>query len=143
VDAYIDNAFYCGADDYIAWDDESLMPALYDNFGDFAVALVIGHEWGHAVQARAGVTGPTRFDLEQQADCFAGAWVAWIILEQSPNLTLSPGDLDEAIAGFVAFRDDPETAIDDPGASGSAFARVGAFQDGVISGAQACVPYAE
>ncbi len=143
VEQYDYNAFYCAADDFIAWDDEGLMPALYDNFGDFAVALVIGHEWGHAVQARAGITGPTALAIEQQADCFAGAWVAWIILEQSPNLTLSPGDLDEAISGFVAFRDAPGTDEDDPNAHGSAFDRVAAFQDGVINGAEACVPYAE
>ena len=139
---YAGNAFYCPADDYIAWDDEGLMPELYDSFGDFAVALVIAHEWGHAVQARAGVVGPSTFDLEQQADCFAGAWVASVILEQLGNLTLSPGDLDEAIAGFVVFRDAPGTPADDPDAHGSAFQRVGAFQDGVINGAAACLPYA-
>ena len=144
VDAeeYAGNAFYCPADDYVAWDDEELMPELYDNFGDFAVALVIAHEWGHAVQARAGVTGPSTFDLEQQADCFAGAWVAYVILENSENITLSPGDLDEAIAGFVVFRDAPGTPEEDPEAHGSAFQRIGAFQDGVINGAEACVVYA-
>jgi len=94
------------------------------------------------VQARAGVTGPSTFDLEQQADCFAGAWVAYVILENSENITLSPGDLDEAIAGFVVFRDAPGTPEEDPEAHGSAFQRIGAFQDGVINGAEACVVYA-
>ena len=51
-------------------------------------------------------------------------------------------DLDEAIAGFVVFRDAPGTPADDPDAHGSAFQRIGAFQDGVINGAQACAPYA-
>ncbi len=138
---YAGNAFYCTADDYIAWDEEGLMPALYEDFGDFAVAMVIAHEWGHAVQARAEVSG-TPFELEQQADCFAGAWVASVILEKSENLTLSPGDLDEAISGFVVFRDAPGTAMDDPNARGSAFQRVSAFQDGVINGAEPCASYA-
>ena len=141
-DEYAGNAFYCTTDDFIAWDEEGLMPELYSNFGDFAVALVIAHEWGHAVQARAGITGPSTLDLEQQADCFAGGWVAYVILENSDNLTLSPGDLDEAIAGFVVFRDAPGTPADDPDAHGSAFQRIGAFQDGVINGAEACLKYA-
>jgi predicted metalloprotease len=142
VNEYAGNAFYCPADDYIAWDEEGLMTELYNSFGDFAVALVIAHEWGHAVQARGGITGPASIDLEQQADCFAGGWVASVILEQLGNLTLSPGDLDEAIAGFVVFRDTPGTPQDDPEAHGSAFQRIGAFQDGVINGAEACLPYA-
>jgi predicted metalloprotease len=141
-DDYAGTAFYCAEDDYVAWDDEGLMPDLYESFGDFAVALVIAQEWGHAVQARAGITGPTTFDLAQQADCFAGAWVASIILGEA-SITLSPGDLDEAISAFVVFRDAPGTTADDPEAQGSAFERVAAFQDGVISGAEACVPYAE
>ncbi len=65
-----------------------------------------------------------------------------MILEKSENLTLSPGDLDEAIAGFVVFRDAPGSPEDDTDAHGSAFSRIGAFQDGVINGAEACLKYA-
>jgi predicted metalloprotease len=139
---YAGTAFYCAADDYVAWDDEGLMPQLYDNFGDFAVAIAIAQEWGHAVQARAGIEGSSTFDLEQQADCFAGSWVASIILGEA-SITLSPGDLDEAISAFVVFRDAPGTAADDPEAQGTGFQRVAAFQDGVINGAEACLVYAE
>jgi predicted metalloprotease len=137
TDFYDGNAFYCPADDYIAWDDEGLMRPVYDAFGDFAVALIIAHEWGHAVQARSGQSG-TSLEEEQQADCFAGAWVASVILELRDNFTLSPGDLDEAISGFIAFGDVAGTAEDDPAARGTAFQRVAAFQNGVINGAEPC-----
>ena len=65
------NAFYCNAGKFVAYDDENLFPQLEKNFGDFTIALTLAHEWGHAVQDQAGLTGPT-IALEQQADCFAG-----------------------------------------------------------------------
>ena len=68
------NAFYCNAGKFVAYDDENLFPQLDKEFGDFTIALTLAHEWGHAVQDQAGITGPT-IALEQQADCFAGAWV--------------------------------------------------------------------
>jgi predicted metalloprotease len=141
-DFYEANAFYCPVDDFIAWDDAVLFPELYDDFGDFAPALVLAMQWGHAVQQRAGVSGTT-FQTTQQADCFAGAWVASIILKQSDNLTLSPGDLDEAIQGFLVFRDAPDVEQDPADTRGTAFERVSAFQNGVINGAQACLSYVQ
>ena len=41
------NAFYCPADDFVAWDAEQLLPRLQQRYGDFAVSLVLAHEWGH------------------------------------------------------------------------------------------------
>ena len=46
---------------------------LNQEFGAFTVAIVIAHEFGHAVQDRF-VTFDRTVDLELQADCFAGAW---------------------------------------------------------------------
>jgi predicted metalloprotease len=53
------NAFYCNAGKFIAYDDENLFPQLAADFGDFTVALTLAHEWGHAIQDQAGLTGPT------------------------------------------------------------------------------------
>ena len=69
-----ENAFYCNAGKFVAYDDENLFPQLDVEFGDFTIVLTLAHEWGHAVQDQAGLSGPT-IALEQQADCFAGAWV--------------------------------------------------------------------
>ena len=54
-----ENAFYCNAGRFVAYDDERLFPQLAREFGDFTIALTLAHEWGHAVQDQAGLTGPT------------------------------------------------------------------------------------
>ncbi|MCB2223437.1 MAG: neutral zinc metallopeptidase [Actinobacteria bacterium] len=137
---YEDNAFYCHPGDFVAWDAEGLMPGLYTEFGDFAVSLVLAHEWGHVVQARVGVEGPGIM-LELQADCFAGAWAADVDGGGSEVLALRPGDLDEAVAGYLLFRDPPGTSPGAPDAHGSAFDRVNAFQEGFFGGAATCAGY--
>ena len=56
------------------------MPAGQEFFGDFSIAALIGHEYGHTVQFMAGLTEretPTIIK-EQQADCFAGTYVRWV-----------------------------------------------------------------
>ena len=49
-----------------------------EQFGEFAPALVLAHEWGHVIQARIGFETYQTVYLEQQADCFAGAWAAHV-----------------------------------------------------------------
>lgn len=139
ADLAADNAFYCQPDDYVAWDAEGLLPDLYTEFGDFAISLVLAHEWGHAAQARARVTGPTIL-TELQADCFAGTWTG-DVAAGGRTLRLGEGDLEEAMAGYLLFRDPVGTRPGDPGAHGSAFDRVNAFQDGFFNGIGTCVDY--
>jgi predicted metalloprotease len=139
-EAYYDNAFYCRPGDFVAWDAEGLFPSLWEEFGDFTIAFVLAHEWGHAIQARGQVFGPTIM-TELQADCFAGSWAAEVDLGNSENLILDPGDLEEAMAGFLLFRDPPGTSPNDPQAHGSAFDRFNAFQDGFFNGATTCARY--
>lgn len=137
-----DNAFYCGFDDLVAWDEEGLFPDIYEEFGDFAIALVLAHEWGHAIQQRAGVDGLTIM-TELQADCFAGAWTGAIDAGSSALLELKPGDLDAAMGGYLLFRDPPGTPRGDPDAHGSAFDRINAFSEGFDAGTTRCAEYAD
>jgi predicted metalloprotease len=69
--------------------------------------------------------------------CMTGAWAARIRPDAGQALTLSPGDLDEAVAEMLAK--DSLIATD---ASGkiipSGFARVDAFRTGFTSGIGAC-----
>ncbi|MEO6987085.1 MAG: neutral zinc metallopeptidase, partial [Aquihabitans sp.] len=74
IDEVLYNAYYCPPDDAVAWDQEFLIPEMEKQFGEFTVAVVMAHEWGHVIQERAGVDEPT-IVAELQADCFAGAWV--------------------------------------------------------------------
>jgi predicted metalloprotease len=134
------NAFYCNAGKFVAYDDENLFPQLERNFGDFTIALTLAHEWGHAVQDQARLTGPT-IALEQQADCFAGAWVRHVADGGSSRLSLREGNLDTGLAGYLTFRDPPGSDPTADGAHGSAFDRVGAFQEGYDSGPPRCVAF--
>jgi len=135
-----DNAFYCDGDDIIAWDDASFIPYMNTTYDGFTVAIVIAHEFGHAIQARAGAVDRT-VDLELQADCFAGAWTAWVTDGDAPSFTPDDVDLDVAVAGMIGIRDQPGTSPDEEFAHGSGFDRVTSFQDGYENGAQGCAGY--
>jgi predicted metalloprotease len=133
------NAFYCPSKDIVAWDSEQWFPELKDKFGDFAVPVILAHEWGHAVQARSNFTART-VTKELQADCFAGAWAKHA--QDDKVFDVSSAELDSALAGIVAeLRDTPGTSNIDPHAHGSGFDRVGAFQDGYDSGLSRCKDY--
>jgi predicted metalloprotease len=132
-----DNAFYCSTDDLIAWDAATLIPQINQQFGGFTIGIVFAHEFGHAIQARAGVTGRT-VDLELQADCFAGAWTADVAAGNSDRFTIDEATLDASVGGIVAISDIPGTSEDDPLAHGSGFDRIGAFQDGFENGPGRC-----
>jgi predicted metalloprotease len=135
------NAFYCSNGDFVAYDDQGLLPKLRANFGEFAVGLVFAHELGHAVQARVGYQPSATVDMEQQADCFAGAWAQHVATSQDANEHLSAHDLDTALAGLLTLSDPSGIDGGQNGAHGNGFDRVSAFQDGYEGGASACADY--
>jgi predicted metalloprotease len=134
------NAFYCPSEDVVAWDADDLIPHMVESYGPLGLGLVIAHEWGHAVQARAGETDRTPvLVLEQQADCYAGAWVADVRDGgEDRYFVVNDRTLDLALAGFLELRDTPGTTRADAGAHGTAFDRIRAFQEGVDGGATVC-----
>jgi predicted metalloprotease len=135
------NAFYCPDGDFFAFDDTMLFPQIYAKFGPYTLGMIAAHEWGHAIQARAGVTDQPSIVLEQQADCFAGSWLAHLAGNESPYLHPTDADLRAAFAGMLTFRDQPGTTAAAPQAHGSGFDRVGAFEDGFTNGATKCATY--
>ena len=48
------NALYCASQDVIAWDRVDLLPVAKEFFGDMAINGLLAHEYGHALQRRAG-----------------------------------------------------------------------------------------
>jgi len=136
------NAFYCPGDDLIAWDTDNLTNDMLSEFGAFSLSIVMAHEYGHAIQSRVPVVGPT-IATEQQADCFAGAFTAHVADGESDVLQVSVDDLDSSVAGFLSLRDAVGTPAANPSAHGSAFDRLGAFQDGFLNGVERCVEYEE
>jgi len=137
------NAFYCILGDFMAYDDEFLLPDLVEQLGASAVAVVLAHEFGHAVTGRAGNWENAVVLKEQQADCFAGAWAAHAASEES-TFPFSDNDVRRGLVAMIEVRDPVEIGgANDPNAHGTGFDRVGAYQDGFIGGAAACVPFFE
>jgi predicted metalloprotease len=135
------NAFYCqepGAthSDSITY-DRSFLAELADNYGEFIPALVMSHEFGHAVQARVGTPGSS-IATETQADCFAGSWTRWVAEGKAKNSHLDEPDLDELLRGFFLLRDPVGTSTSQQSAHGSFFDRTSAFQEGFDAGPAAC-----
>jgi predicted metalloprotease len=135
-------AFYCPVDDVIAYDGGRFFPDLFREVGPFANALVLAHEWGHAIQRWSALpessTAPTIL-IETQSDCYAGAWAGSVASRTDGGLTLASGDLADGLVGLVEFRD-PVGLIDPTAeeAHGSAFDRVSAFQEGFDGGVDRC-----
>lgn len=137
----VENAFFCPVDDSVAWDRGTLLPVLDQTFGPMAVATVFAHEMGHAVQFQLGsvtATTPTIIK-EQQADCYAGAFMRWVAQGDAPHFQLSTGNgLGQVLATMMFIRDQVGTTSTDEAAHGSAFDRVTAFQFGFSDGPVRC-----
>lgn len=138
---YQENAFYCPQGDFIAWDSQVLIPELLTEFGPLLVGVVIAHEYGHAIQTRLGIAQQPTIVLEQQADCFGGAWAGDVQAGHSTFGRITPQQLDNTLAGLLQLRDQPGTAAQTEGAHGNAFDRVRALQDGFESGPAPCAKY--
>ena len=135
------NAFYCPSRDIVAWDRKNLLPQLQERFGDFLVAMVLAHEWGHAIQKRTTLPSDHTIVVETQADCYAGAFTAWAIRGNAPHFEITRPDLDRALSGFLLFRDPLGSDASDRQAHGSGFDRVSAFQDGYEQGVPFCAKF--
>ncbi|RSM36650.1 aminopeptidase [Amycolatopsis balhimycina DSM 5908] len=138
------NAFYCAADDSVAWDRGVLLPMLRQRFGPMSVVVVLAHEFGHAVQYRlgdkAGLTKSTPTVVkEQQADCFAGGYFRWVAEDKSKYYRVSTSEgLNQVMAAMFLIRDQAGTSGADRGAHGTAFDRTYAFQAGFEKGPKEC-----
>jgi predicted metalloprotease len=125
----------------VVWDDEQLIPELGERFGAVAPAIVLAHEWGHVAQFEVGVDEATVI-MEQQADCFAGAWLADLLDDPGGLADLATAKpLDTSLASIIEFRDAVGSSADDPNAHGTGFDRVRALQEGFEQGAEHCSTY--
>jgi len=138
------NAFYCPPDvgasneDSISY-DRAFLQELGDQYGRFLPALIMAHEFGHAVQGRVGYPADdTSINVETQADCFAGAWTRWVADGNAAHESIRAPELDDLLVGYFIVRDPPGTGAEEDQAHGSYFDRVSAIQDGYDGGAAAC-----
>ncbi|CAN5333748.1 neutral zinc metallopeptidase [soil metagenome] len=132
------NAFYCfPPNDNIVY-DRVFIDALAQEYGLFIPALVLSHEYGHTIQGRQPPPSDLSIVYEAQADCYAGAWSAWVVEGNAEHFIIRPSELDDVLRGYLLLRDEPGSGPTDRGAHGSYFDRVSAFQEGFDQGAQAC-----
>ena len=132
------NGYWCMDRDRIAWDEEELLFPLYRDVGDFAAALVLAHEWGHMMQARAaepfyGEDPP--IGMELQADCLAGVWGR----EMERQGRLQRGGLENAIEGLFQLKAAGGTRWVEPRAHGTPYQRRRAFILGFKAEIPGCV----
>ncbi|MDP9365424.1 MAG: neutral zinc metallopeptidase [Chloroflexota bacterium] len=135
-------AFYCLIDETIYYSGD-FRRTVEARVGDFGWVVVVAHEWGHHVQYQLGIDlggAPNQagdyssFELEQQADCLAGAYT-----EAAGEVDwLAVGDVEEALLITGLAGDPAGTPYDDPFAHGTGEERVEAFRDGYEGGVEAC-----
>jgi predicted metalloprotease len=127
------NAFYCPAQDFLAW-DENLMNAGYQRVGDAWIYLIVAHEWGHAIQFRLN-RYLVSVAAELQADCLAGATLTGA--QRDGLIRLQPGDNQELGATLTSLSDTyPWTSQRDHGDGAQ---RIASFNLGGQRGVQACL----
>jgi predicted metalloprotease len=139
-------AAYCPSDDTI-YISEKFASDVYDGAldhalpgssqgyggtaGDFSVAYIIAHEYGHEIQQELGTFDkysdlPT-MAFELQADCYAGTWANSAYQDDK----LEDGDVQEALNAALAVGDFDTS---NPGHHGTPEQREAAWNEGFESG---------
>jgi hypothetical protein len=140
-------AAYCAGDDTI-YISQKFATDIYDGaldqvlpgssqgyghtVGDFAVAYIVAHEYGHQIQDELGLFQqygnrvPT-MNFELQADCYAGTWANSAYRDNR----LDDGDVQEALDAALAVGDFDAT---NPGHHGTPDQRAEAWNAGFESG---------
>jgi uncharacterized protein len=129
------NAVYCSAGDFIAYDVNWAVTA-FARIGDAFLFYLLGHEYSHGIQVRLGIQYEFTIDQELQADCMAGAYIG--DGGKTNLLTVEPGDIEELRQGLLAVGDDPSIPWFTPGAHGTAEQRTEAFFGGYERSLEAC-----
>jgi len=148
-------AAYCPGDDTI-YISEKFATDIYDGaldralpgssrgygktIGDFSVAYIVAHEYGHEVQDELGLFDQSDGQIptmafELQADCYAGTWANSAYQQKR----LDDGDVQEALDAALAVGDFDTS---NPGHHGTPQQRADAWNSGFESGdPSACSDY--
>ena len=127
---------YCSADDTIYYNTDALAKVYQQADGDFGPISLVGIAYGEAVRQRRGESSATDSEAALLSSiCATGGYARDAFTQRDrTRLSLSPGDLDEAIralldaAGSSDFTNVHTT---------TGFDRVQAFRDG-FGNAKSC-----
>ncbi len=142
ADPLTEAAFYCVLDQTIYYSND-FRATVESQIGDYGWVVVIAHEWGHHIQLSLGTDLVGALDqtgslapvqLEQQADCLAGAYTQ----DAERQGWLDDTDVDEAVLMTSLSGDPVGTNWRDPNAHGTGEERVSAFLDGYADGLGGC-----
>ncbi|MEV1166810.1 neutral zinc metallopeptidase [Nonomuraea sp. NPDC049784] len=128
------NAFYCPAGHFIAY-DQDWMESLWNEMGDGSVYVIIPHEFGHAVQAQLQTNFELNVQKELQADCYAGGTLSALV--SSGALKAQSGDEDELLLSLDSAGDPTDDWLN-PSAHGTAEQRQASFATGWRNGVGTC-----
>lgn len=135
------DALYCPLDEGVYYHLGFLDEALLE-LGDAAPAMVVAHEVAHHAQNLDGVLDlldlglVTRKQVELQADCYTGAWGAWVVLRG----LLEQARVEEALEILLALGEEGLAGPwFDPAVHGTSLERNEAFDRGLLGGLSACV----
>lgn len=115
------------------------MDTQFTRIGDYAVVIIIAHEWEHSIEAQLGLLNgnlPTKV-TELMADCLAGAYTNYLI-HRSEIAIIEPGDVEEASTALFEAGDLYESDWFEPHAHGTGEERTAAFENGMTSGVEVC-----
>ena len=141
------NAYYCPDNDGIVFDSSALVPVLLGHYGSAGLVAAFAHEFGHAIQARIGpnakdrAADPSAYPsllIEGQGDCYAGAFLAWVIAGNATSIHLTQDAMLQAIGPLVDFRDPVTVPANDSTAHGWGLDRLDSMLVGYRNGASAC-----
>ena len=127
---------YCESDSTVYYDETELTEPAYD-IGDFAVGTAISLPYALAARDQAGLSDDDGA-ATRSAVCLSGWYTAqWYngAFQDTLEVVLSPGDVDEAVIFLLQYGIDPKVF---PNVDASGFELVGQFRNGFLQGGSAC-----
>jgi predicted metalloprotease len=129
---------YCADDGTVYLDRTDLATPAYDAIGDFALTTALSLPYSLAVRDQAGLSTDDGA-ATRSAVCLTGwyeaQWYNNAFADVLPDVSISPGDIDEAVQFLLEYGVRPEVF---PNTSASGFELVGAFRTGFLQGGDAC-----
>jgi predicted metalloprotease len=126
---------YCRSDRTVFFDERDLVRPAYDKIGDWSVATAISLPYAIAARSELGKSTDDAA-ATRSAVCLTGWYTARAFSgDFKDTLTLSPGDVDEAVRFLLTYGVSDEVF---PNTHETGFELLRSFRDGFVQGGKAC-----